>query len=179
MRSAAGFAGLFTARDGDPDTYDAEDLGISVRPYWIPEATEGVPNHIQNLPPRTDPYPMALRISLLGGPPRVNISIASTHVQGDNFTGILCDLFEDTQTLAGTDDVNVLVNDVVAGSGDPRFTVTTLQEDGEWFVKGAICSDITPPGGEECGGPGDGQLCNFHGLVNIKFTMDAYELPLE
>lgn len=160
---------------------EAEQVWMVVRPYRE-DAPDGLEGHIQTLP--DGEHNMAVRFNLKRGnaDPRVVINIAARHVTGDKFQGTLCDPFNaDIQDTLATDAL------VVAGpTAEDRFIVTT--EDGindhvgpdsndvpgdGGFMQAAVCSSIPPDGHDSCDGAGDSGLCNFHGFVNVKFTMTA------
>jgi len=151
-----------------------EQLWIAVRPY-----RDGG-DHIQNLSPGE--FGMAVRINLKQveqGTPRVVINLAAREIRGDKFQGTLCDLGANTADTLSTD---ALV--IVDAGPENRFVVTTVDGvnddpgtgDGG-FMRAAICSDIPPDDPADCEGADDTGLCNFHGFVNVRFTMVADELP--
>jgi hypothetical protein len=149
-----------------------ENASIAVRPYKS-DNNGGAPtdqDHIQLLEPRD--YLMAVRLILRDyskNTPRVVVSLAGHSVLGDKFQGVLCDIPD--QTPAITQDATVTVYET---GSIPRFRVSA-----DYY--GALCTNIpwdqdqdpsTEP--ESCGtGAEASRLCNFHGLVKVKFTMDA------
>jgi hypothetical protein len=149
-----------------------ENVTMSVRPYRDPNAPDGL-GHIQNLAASDTPYKMAVRFALKGGGrgvPRIVIGMASRHIQGDKFEGILCDLGDQTMKAA-TEDVNVYI-----GEGPQNRFIVTTSGPGSiqgGFMRAAICSNIPPEGVDSCGGAGDSDVCNFHGFVYAKFTLAA------
>jgi hypothetical protein len=159
-------AGMFEADQnvGDP-------LWIAVRPYRDGQ------DHVQKLP--VGDYRMAVRFNLKhgNGEPRVVINLASRDIPDDKFQGTLCNLGADTGDTLATDAL------VIVGAGpEDRFIVTTVDgvptdEDGEesdgGFMKAALCSDLSPSGNGFC----ESGLCNFHGFVNVRFTLAADVLP--
>ena len=182
-----------TNPDGLPgleDSIDLEHVNMAVRPYrvWdVPEkwcqeeGCEQQPadgfdhggDYIQNL--ENGHYRMAVRFGLKATEHRTVINLAGHHVQGDKFQGVLCALYEDTGD-ALTEDAWVTVE----SGPDYRFTISTTDptdanDDG--VMKAAICSSM-PVNGVPCGTGGNASdVCNFHGFVNIRFTMVADELP--
>jgi len=158
-----GMKGLFTAGTGgygdSPEALnlDMENLRFNVRPY-------DTQDHIQKLGPGT--YGMAVTFALKRAEqdaPRVAISLASKDIAGDQFQGIACEAPDTVNAL--TADVPVTVH---PSSDDPLlYTVET-----NGYQLAAICSNI-PEG--VCGrGAKASDLCTFHGLVKVKFKMDAF-----
>ncbi len=136
-------------------------------------------SHIQELP--VDECRMAVRFNLKQSPrgPRIVISLAEHDIRGDKFQGTLCDLGE-----SGTSDTLTTDALVVVGPSlevENRFIVTTVDgvDDAtdKRLMKAAICSNIPPAEGVTCDGADDSGLCNFHGFVNVRFTMTADVLP--
>lgn len=163
-----GMQGLFESGDGgtlDSEgtlNLDMENLRLSVRPYVDTQ------DHIQNLDPSLSPYPMAVTFALKRAEkdaPRVAISLAHFDIAGDQFQGIACEAPDTEHAL--TDDVPVTVHD----SNDAPLLYTVETNGYQWA---AICSNIKEGG---CGkGAKASDLCTFHGLVKVKFTMDAFAL---
>jgi hypothetical protein len=151
-----------------------EKFWMTVRPYRDGQG------HIQELP--VGPYGMAVRFNLKQSArgPRIVMSLAERDIRGDKFQGTLCDLGD-----GGTDvtlDRDALV--IVSESTESRFIVTTVDgvndtgENGDGgFMKAAICSNIPPADASACEGADDSGLCNFHGFVNVRFTLAADVLP--
>ncbi len=147
--------------------HDMEDVWFSVRPYIDQD-------HIQLLDPGL--YRMALRVSLRDRYDgyRVGISMADTEVADDKFQGVSCDV--PAEVLEKMEDVSVIVRE--SDDAPVRFTVTTgavnlgeTPEIIEDYKKAAICTDIPP-----CETADDYSLC-FMGLVYMRFTFDASDLP--
>ena len=164
-------AGIFDAGAVD------EKFWITVRPYRE-DAPEGIEGHIQQLPEGA--WNMAVRFNLKRGnkDPRVVINLGARSVPGDNFQGMLCAPINDAN------DLHLDAQDALVGtypdSDVDRFIVTTVDEiddegDGG-FMKAALCSNI-PVDGVTCDGADDSGLCNFHGLVYVRFTLNADVLP--
>lgn len=154
----------------DPESGDM--FWITVRPYRNGQG------HIQELP--VDKYGMAVRFNLKQSPrgPRIVISLAGQDIRGDQFQGTLCDLGEVGTSVTLSSDALVIVGPNT--ETDNRFIVTTVDgvidtgEKGDGgFMKAAICSNIPPAEGVTCDGADDSGLCNFHGFVNVRFTMTA------
>jgi hypothetical protein len=152
----------------EEDTLEiGEKFWLTVRPYRDGQG------HIQELPDAE--YRMAVRFNLKQDArgPRIVISLAARDIRGDKFQGTLCDLGDPGTDITLDRDALVIV------SSDPvnRFIVTTVDGDNDTndkgFMKAAICSNIPPAEGATCEGADDSGLCNFHGFVNVRFTMTA------
>lgn len=160
-----------------------EQFWITVRPYRLGQ------DHIQELP--AGEYVMAVRFNLNQDPngSRIVINLAARDVRGDQFQGTLCDLGESGTNATLATDALVLTN---PDSAIGRFVVTTVDGIGDddiivngevategdhGFMKAAICSNIPPLEGVVCDGADNSGLCNFHGFVNVRFTMAADVLP--
>jgi hypothetical protein len=141
---------------------DMENVFFNVRPYRDGDGG----GHIQNLEAGT--YLMAVRITPKQAErhaPRVAINLAAQDFPDDQFQGILCQ---------APDTANALKNDVPVTIHEPKDYPLLYTVDTGGYLYASICSNIKDGG---CGkGARASDLCTFHGLVKVKFTLDAFAL---